>query len=75
MHEAKPNNTNFATYFKSSSHLSLITKTNMDYMACVPYSSDVESLMFVMICTRSDFLMLLAWLVDIWKTQRKNIGK
>ncbi|KAL4559971.1 hypothetical protein LXL04_032119 [Taraxacum kok-saghyz] len=71
MHEAKPVNTPFAAHFKLSSALSPTTETDMEYMARVPYSSAVGSLMYAMICTRPD----LAYAVSMVSRYMANPGK
>ena len=71
MHEAKPVNTPFAAHFKLSSALSPTTETDMEYMARVPYSSVVGSLMYAMICTRPD----LAYAVSMVSRYMANPGK
>src|SRR5581483_8660829 len=54
MSEAKSVNAPFASHFKLSSKLSPSTQADVAYMARVPYSSAVGSLMYAMICTRPD---------------------
>ncbi|KAI3780212.1 hypothetical protein L2E82_10183 [Cichorium intybus] len=71
MHEAKPVNTPFAAHFKLSSALSPTTETDMEYMARVPYSSAVGSLMYAMICTRPD----LAYVVSMVSRYMANPGR
>ncbi|KAI3701355.1 hypothetical protein L2E82_46009 [Cichorium intybus] len=71
MHEAKPVNTPFVAHFKLSSALSPTTETDMAYMARVPYSSAVGSLMYVIICTRPD----LAYAVSMVSRYMANPGK
>ncbi|KAI3791603.1 hypothetical protein L2E82_05458 [Cichorium intybus] len=71
MHKAKPVNTPFAAHFKLSSALSPTTETYMEYMARVPYSSAVGSLMYAMICTRPD----LAYAVSMVSRYMANPGR
>ncbi|KAJ9542762.1 hypothetical protein OSB04_029268 [Centaurea solstitialis] len=71
MSEAKPVNTPFAPHFKLSSALSPSTQADVAYMARVPYSSAVGSLMYAMICTRPD----LAYAVSMVSRYMANPGK
>ena len=54
MKNAKPVSTTFAAHFRLSSSLSPKSFNEKRYMARVPYSSAVGSMMYVMVCTRPD---------------------
>ncbi|KAK9053912.1 hypothetical protein SSX86_024987 [Deinandra increscens subsp. villosa] len=54
MEGCKPITTPFAPHFKLSLEDCLKTKEESDYMAKVPYSNVVGSLMYLMVCTRPD---------------------
>ncbi|KAJ9547366.1 hypothetical protein OSB04_019909 [Centaurea solstitialis] len=71
MFEAKSVKTPFAPHFKLSSGLSPSTQADVSYMARVPYSSAVGSLMYAMICTRPD----LAYVVSMVSRYMANPGK
>ena len=52
--DAKPRTTPLANHFKLSKEESPKTAEERDHMALVPYASAVGSLMYAMVCTRSD---------------------
>jgi ATP-binding cassette subfamily B (MDR/TAP) protein 1 len=52
--DAKPRITPLGTHLKLSKAQAPKTQEERDYMATVPYSSTVGSLMYVMVCTRPD---------------------
>ena len=54
MKNAKPVSTPFAEHFKLSTSLSPKSDNEKRYMARVPYSSAVRSMMYAMVCTRPD---------------------
>ena len=54
MKNAKPVSTPFAAHFKLSTSLSPKSDNEKRYMARVPYSSAVGSMMYAMVCTRPD---------------------
>jgi hypothetical protein len=54
MHDSKPVSTPIAPHFKLSSSQSPSTDSEFEYMSKVPYSSVVGSLMYAMVCSRSD---------------------
>ena len=54
MEKTKPVRTPLAGHFKLSALLSPKTQEDIEYMAKMPYSSAVGSLMYAMICTRPD---------------------
>ena len=54
MNEIKPVSTPLGTNFKLSKEQLPKTKEERDYMSKVPYASAIDSLMYVMVCTRPD---------------------
>ena len=54
MKNAKPIGSPLENHFKLSKEQSPKTNAEKEYMAKVPYVSTICSLMYVMICTRSD---------------------
>ena len=54
MNEIKPVSTPLGTHFKLSKEQLPKTKEERDYMSKVPYASAIDSLMYVMVCTRPD---------------------
>ncbi|CAH1420579.1 unnamed protein product [Lactuca virosa] len=70
MHEAKSVNTPFAAHFKLSSALSPTNETDMAYMARVPYSSAVGSLMYAMICTRPDLAYAVSMVEEAFTEEK-----
>jgi hypothetical protein len=54
MQNAKPISTPLANYFKLSKEMCPKTQEEIEYMSRVPYSSVVGSLMYAMMCTRTD---------------------
>ncbi|RVW28295.1 Retrovirus-related Pol polyprotein from transposon TNT 1-94 [Vitis vinifera] len=54
INEAKPVSTPLGSHFKLSKEQSPKTEEEMDHMSKVPYASAISSLMYVMVCTRSD---------------------
>ena len=54
MKNAKPVSTPFAAHFKLSASLSPKSDNEKRYMARVPYSSAVGSMMYAMVCTHPD---------------------
>ena len=71
MHNAKPVSTPFASHFKLSKKMCPKTQEDMDYMSKVPYASAVGSLMYAMVCTRSD----IAHAVGVVSRYMNNPGK
>eukprot|EP00253_Pinus_taeda_P031115 PITA_31115 len=71
MHNAKPVSTAFASHFKLSKEMWPKTHEDMDYMSKVPYASAVGSLMYAMVCTRSD----IAHVVGVVSRFMNNPGK
>ena len=54
MKEAKSVSSPLGNHFKLSRLLCPTTQEEKDKMTCIPYSSAVGSLMYVMVCTRPD---------------------
>ena len=54
MNEAKPVSTPLGSHFKLSKEQSPKTEEERDHMSKVPYASTIDSLMYVMVCTRSN---------------------
>ena len=54
MNEPKPASTPLDSHFKLSKEQSPKTKEERDHMSKVPYASAIGSLMYAMVCTRSD---------------------
>ena len=75
MENAKPVATPLGSQFKLSKDMCPTSEEDKRYMANIPYSSAVGSLMYAMVCTRPDWPMELVLSVDICLTQAKNIGK
>ncbi|KAG8473113.1 hypothetical protein CXB51_035076 [Gossypium anomalum] len=68
---AKPVSTPLATHFRLSSALSPQSDDEIEYMSHVPYSSAVGSLMYAMVCSRSD----LSYAVTVVSRYMVNPGK
>jgi len=71
MNNCKPVSTPLAAHFKLSSELYPDTKEEMERMSYVPYDSAVDSLMYAMVCTRTD----LAYVVSMASRYMHNPGK
>jgi hypothetical protein len=54
VHNAKPVSTPLAPHFKLSAKQCAETDADLEYMSKVPYSSAVGSLIYAMVCSRSD---------------------
>ena len=54
MNEAKPVSTPLGSHFKLSKEQSPKIEEERDHMSKVPYASAIDSLMYVMVCTRPD---------------------
>ena len=54
MNEAKPMSTPLGSHFKLSKEQSPKAEEERDHMSKVPYASTIDSLMYVMVCTRPD---------------------
>ena len=54
MNEAKPVSTPLDSHFKLSKELSSKTEEERDHMSKVPYALAIGSLMYAMVCIRSD---------------------
>ena len=71
MNEAKPVSTPLGSHFRLSKEQSLKTKEERDHMSKVPYASVIGSLMYVIVCTRSD----IAHAVGIMSRYMSRPGK
>ena len=71
INDAKPRTTPLANQFKLSKEQSPKTVEERDQMALVPYASAVGSLMYAMVCTRSD----IAHAVGVVNRYMANPGK
>ena len=71
MQNAKPVTTLLAAHFRLSSALCPQLDEEVDYMSRVPYSSDVGSLMYVMVCSCLD----LAYVVNSVSKYIAELGK
>ena len=71
MQNTKPFSTPLAAHFKLSSTLSPKTDDERDYMSRVPYSSAVGSLIYAMVCSRTD----LSYAISAVSRYMKNPGK
>ena len=54
MQNAKPTSTPLANHFKLSKKMCPRTQEEIEYTFKVPYTSTVGSLMYAMVCTRTD---------------------
>ena len=61
-----------ASHFELSMRLSLSTKEEKKYMAQVPYASLVESLIYVMVCTRPDLSQAISMISSYMHDLRKK---
>ncbi|PON33692.1 hypothetical protein PanWU01x14_350640, partial [Parasponia andersonii] len=71
MNGAKPVSTPLASHFKLTKEQSPSTEQERAYMAKVPYSSAIGSLMYAMVCTRPD----IAHAVGVVSRYMSNLGK
>ena len=71
MHDAKSVSTPIAPHFKLSASQSLESDEDIEYMSRVPYSSDVGSLMYAMVCSRPD----LSYAMSLVSRYMANPGK
>ena len=72
MQNEKPVSTPFASHFKLSKEMCSKTQEEMDYMSKVPYASAVGSLMYAMVCTRSDIAHVVGVVSRYMKNPRKE---
>ena len=70
MQDAKPRITPLGVQLKLSKAQAPKTKEEKDYMATVPYSSAVGSLMYAMVCSRPD----IAHAVGVVSRYMANLG-
>jgi hypothetical protein len=71
MNGAKPASTPFGCQFKLTKDQSLKTNQEKTYMSKVPYALVIESLMYAMVCTRSN----IAYAVGAVSRYMDNPGK
>jgi hypothetical protein len=71
MQNAKPVSTPLANHFKLTDEMCPKTQEEIEYMSRVPYSSTIDSLMYLMVCTRPD----IAHAVGLVRRCMKNPGK
>ena len=74
MHDAKYVSTPIAPHFKLSALQCLSTHGDIEYMSRVPYSSDVSSLMYAMVCSRPDLSYAMSLITRYMVILVKNIG-
>jgi len=60
--EAKSVSSSLAPHFKLSSRMSPKTIDDREYMSHIPYTSAIGSLMYAMVCTRSDLSQAMSML-------------
>lgn len=71
MHDSKPISTPIASHFKLSALHCPSTDEEVEYMSRVPYASAVGSLMYAMVCSRSD----LSYAMSMVSRYMANPGK
>jgi hypothetical protein len=71
MQNAKPISTPLASHFKLTKEMCPKTQEEIEYMSRVPYSSEIGSLMYAMVCTRPD----IAHVVGVVSRYMNNPGK
>ncbi|CAM8980353.1 unnamed protein product [Rhodiola kirilowii] len=71
MNNAKPVSTPLASHFKLPKDFSPSTEEDEKHMANIPYASAIGSLMYAMVCTRSD----IAQVVGVVSRYMNNPGK
>ena len=71
MHDLKPVSTPVAPHFKLSATQCPSSNEDVEYMSKVPYSSDVGSLMYAMVCSRPD----LSYTMSLVSRYMSNPGK
>ena len=74
MSNAKVVSTPFATHFRLSSKQSPTIDKKKEDMKNVPYASAVRSLMYAMVCTRSDIAHVVGVVSRFYPIQEENIG-
>ena len=70
---AKPVSTPLGSYFKLSKEQLLKTEEERDHMSKVPYASTISSLMYAMICTRSDIAHAVGVVSRFMSRDRKSV--
>jgi hypothetical protein len=71
MQNAKPISTPLENHFKLTKKMCPKTQEEIEYVSRVPYSSTIDSLMYVMVCTRLD----IAHAVGVVSRYMSNPGK
>ena len=71
MHDSKPVSTPIAPHFKLSAAQCPSSDEDVEYISKVPYSSDVGSLMYAMVCSRPD----LSYAMSLVSRYMSNPGK
>jgi ATP-binding cassette subfamily B (MDR/TAP) protein 1 len=71
MPDAKQVTTPIAPHFKLSFTQCLVTNEDIEYMSRISYSSDVGSLMYVMVCSRPD----LSYAMSLVRRYKANPSK
>lgn len=77
MHDAKLVSTPLASHFRLSSALCPESDYDIEYMSRVPYSSEVGSLMYAMVCSRLDLshaLSIVSWIILVGYICITNVG-
>ena len=72
MNGAKPVSTPLGSHFKLSKEQSPKTKEERNHMNTVPYASTIGSLMYVMVCTRSDITHVVGVVSKFMSRPRKQ---
>ena len=75
MDKAKSVGTPLGSHFRLSKDQVPKSEEEQDYMSKVPYASVIGSLMYAMICTRSDIAHAVGVVSRYMSNPRKNIGK
>jgi len=72
MEDAKASNTPLSLHVKRSSKGSTIEEKDKSYMEKVPYASAFRSLMYAMVCTRSDIANAIGMVSRFMANSRKS---
>ena len=75
MKNAKTIGTLLADHFKLNKQIWPSTEKEKEVMAHVPYSSTMESLIYAMVCTRPDIILVVGVVSRFLSNPGKNIGK
>lgn len=71
----KPINTPLVAHFKLFIDLLLKKSKDIEYISHVPYSNAVESIMYILTCTRLDFSYAISIVSCYMTIQEKNMEK